>query len=121
MAGRPGFPVNGARWPGWAAGSSRSRGIIRSALTALDHQTVATRAVTVGQWRRSAASLEGRPMAGPDSVGADPTPNAHVVAGPPPAGPSSSEPGRWSRLRAEWDKRLDPSQKSVVLVVGDPA
>jgi pterin-4a-carbinolamine dehydratase len=27
----------------------------------------------------------------------------------------SAKPGRWSRLRAEWDKRLDPSQQSVVV------
>jgi hypothetical protein len=28
---------------------------------------------------------------------------------------NSSKPGPWSRLRAQWDERLDPGQQSVVL------
>lgn len=55
-------------------------------------------------------------MAGRDSaVSADPRSDAQVVGGAPDDAGSSSRPGRWSRLRAEWDKRLDPPQQSVVL------
>jgi hypothetical protein len=56
-------------------------------------------------------------MVGSDSgVNPDLRSDPQVVAGPPPnEAESSSKPGRWSRLRAEWDKRLEPPQQSVVL------
>jgi hypothetical protein len=68
-------------------------------------------------WGRGAASLEGLLMAGSDSgERSDPGSNAQVVLGPPPeVSAGLSNPGRWSRLRAEWDRRLDPPQQSVVL------
>ena len=56
-------------------------------------------------------------MAGSDSrENSELDTDAQVVAGPPPGqAESSSKPDRWSRLRAEWDKRLDPGQQAVVL------
>jgi hypothetical protein len=49
-------------------------------------------------------------------VSADPKPHSDVVAGPSTEySAQAAKPGRWSRLRAQWNQRLDPGQQSVVL------
>ena len=56
-------------------------------------------------------------MTGPDSVSADLKPDASRSAGRSPADEvtHSATAGRWSRLRVQWNQRLDPGQQSVVL------
>src|SRR5579859_538455 len=56
-------------------------------------------------------------MTEPDSVSADPKPDAPRSMGRSAADQAthSARAGRWSRLRVEWNHRLDPGQQSVVL------
>ena len=49
-------------------------------------------------------------------VDADPKSAADVVAEPSTdRAAHAAEPGRWARLSAQWNQRLDPGQQSVVL------